>query len=348
MEAWRDSGAHDLAHWLWLRYGISDWKARRWIQAAHALEGLPRIAAALARGELGIDKVVELTRFAAPETEADLIRWAARVSVGRIRRRGDILLHPSIDEVRDAERDRSLSWWYFDEGRRFGLEAELPAAQGAVVAAALERMSDELPAMPDEEATSAESRRADALVAMASARIAAHADPDRATVWSMPRSTPWPANDLGATLEGGGVIHPETASRLACNARIQMVVEDDAGRVVRLGRMTREPPAWMIRQLRYRDDGCTFPGCGSRRFTHAHDIVWWERGGRTELENLALVCSFHHRLVHEHGWSIRRDADGAIRWFRADGVRYRAGPGPPEATPEHRAEDEVESELRAG
>ena len=43
-EAWRDAGARDMAHWLWMRYGISDWKARRWIAAAHALEALPRLS----------------------------------------------------------------------------------------------------------------------------------------------------------------------------------------------------------------------------------------------------------------------------------------------------------------
>lgn len=69
-----------MAHWLSMRYGISDWKARRWIAAAHALEGLPRISEAFASGELGIDKVVELTRFATAETEGRLITWAQRVS----------------------------------------------------------------------------------------------------------------------------------------------------------------------------------------------------------------------------------------------------------------------------
>jgi hypothetical protein len=28
-EGWRDEGARDMAHWLWMRYGMSDWKARR-------------------------------------------------------------------------------------------------------------------------------------------------------------------------------------------------------------------------------------------------------------------------------------------------------------------------------
>ena len=43
-ELWRDSGARDTAMWVSMRYGISYWKARRWIACAHALEDLPRIS----------------------------------------------------------------------------------------------------------------------------------------------------------------------------------------------------------------------------------------------------------------------------------------------------------------
>jgi hypothetical protein len=150
-EAWRDDGAHDMAQWLCMRYGISSWKAYRWITAAHALAGLPRVSTALARGELGIDKVVELTRFATPETEAGLVGWATEVSSGAIRRRGDLASRTAAQEIVDADRDRVLSWSYFDEGRRFALEAELPAAQGAVVARAIERLAEHIPAMPGEE-----------------------------------------------------------------------------------------------------------------------------------------------------------------------------------------------------
>jgi hypothetical protein len=141
LELWRGWGARDMAHWLWMRHGISDWKARRWIASAHALEGLPRIASAFASGELGIDKVVELTRFATAETEGRLIPWAQGVSPGAIRHKGDLALRRDAEETTDLENSRSLSWWYFDDGERFGLEAELPAAQGAVVAKALEPSS---------------------------------------------------------------------------------------------------------------------------------------------------------------------------------------------------------------
>jgi hypothetical protein len=329
LEAWRDAGARDTAHWLSMRYGISCWKARRWIAAAHALERLPCLSEAFACGELGIDKVVELARFASAETEADLIVWARRVSCAAVRRRADLAARASIQEVVDAERSRSVSWWYFDEGRRFGLEAELPAAQGAIVARALERTAETIPAMPDEEdGCFASARRADALVALCSARIADDADPDRSTVVIHAQLGGIESGTGGCEVEDGPVIHPETARRLLCNARVQTVVEDARGDVVALGRMSREPSAWMIRQVRHRDRECRFPGCGARRFTEVHHIVWWRHGGRTDLDNLLLICSFHHRLVHEHGWSVRREPGGEVGWFRADGTRYRAGPSP--------------------
>jgi hypothetical protein len=55
------------------RVGISNWKARRWVGAAYALEHLPRLSASPESGALSLDKVVELTRFATPATEKDLI-----------------------------------------------------------------------------------------------------------------------------------------------------------------------------------------------------------------------------------------------------------------------------------
>lgn len=319
-----------MAHWLSMRQGISDWKARRWIAAAYALESLPDVSEAFASGELGIDKVVELTRFATPTTEARLVAWARGVSSGCIRRRADLAIRQSIQEAEDAERTRSLSWWYFDDGRRFGLEAELPAVQGAVVAKALERLAENVPAMPgEEEAWYADARRADALVALCSAGIGADADPDRATVVVHASLGALEADEASCEIGDGPAIHPESARRLLCHARVQTVIEDDTGQAVRLGRISREPSAWMLRQLRYRDFECRFPGCGTRRFTQAHHIVWWERGGTTELNNLLLVCTFHHKLVHEYGWGVRRDQDGTVRWLRPDGRPYSAGPAPP-------------------
>jgi hypothetical protein len=62
----------------------------------------------------------------------------------------------------------------------------------------------------------------------------------------------------------------------------------------------------------------------------AHHLAWWSKGGRTDLDNLLLVCGLHHRLLHEHRWRLTRAADGTVDWFYPDGIKYRAGPAPPD------------------
>lgn len=328
-EVWRDTGARDMAHWCAIRLGISQWKARRYLAAAHALSELPRIDKFLAAGELGIDKAIELTRFADRATEAGLCRWAQQVSPGAVRARADREVRHDLDESREHERSRYLHWWFCEEGTRVGLEAELPAADGAVVVKAIERLAEQVPTTPENGRSDADARRADALVRLASAHLGADADPDRATVVVHAPLEALASRDRACEIEGGGLVHAETVRRLLCTARAQVVFEDRRGDVIGVSRMLREPPAWMIRQLRYRDRECRFPGCGARRFVQAHHVDWWHHGGRTELANLVLLCFFHHKLVHEHGWGLMREPDGTVRWIRPDGTRYQAGSGPP-------------------
>jgi hypothetical protein len=63
-------------------------------------------------------------------------------------------------------------------------------------------------------------------------------------------------------------------------------------------------PTALRRALQARDRTCRFPGCENRRFVHAHHIRHWARGGETSLQNLILLCTRHHRLVHEGGYAI--------------------------------------------
>jgi Domain of unknown function (DUF222) len=167
---WESDGAHDMAHWLRMRYGVSDWKARRWIASAHALESLPLTSEAFASGRLGVDKVVELTRFATPETEQKLLPWAERVASGTIREKGNELARRSVQENQELEADRSFDWWHDPDGRSLQFEGRLPSAEGRVVVNAVERMMRRLPVVPEKESPSPEQRRADALVAICSAR----------------------------------------------------------------------------------------------------------------------------------------------------------------------------------
>jgi hypothetical protein len=334
---WRVDGCRDMAQWLSGRLGISNWDAQRWVNAAHALEHLPMVSQALESGVLCLDKVVELSRFATPETEKKLISWARRVSAAAIRRKGDLASRVAIEDIRDAERSRFLRWWWFDDGKRLGLEGEFPAAQGAAITKALKRLADQLPVLPREDewhelATTSDAllqeRCADALFAMASRTISDDCDADRATVVVHTTLGSACCTDAGSEFEGGPVLHPDVARRLACDARLQFVLTDREGNALGIGQASRNVPLWLMRELRARDFGCTFPGCGARSFLEAHHIWHWDDGGPTDLDNLVLTCHFHHKLVHEFGWSVRLSGSTA-EWFRPNGRRFDPGPDPP-------------------
>jgi hypothetical protein len=93
---------------------------------------------------------------------------------------------------------------------------------------------------------------------------------------------------------------------------------DADGRLVEVGARTRTIPPALRRALQHRDRGCRFPGCRVR-FGQGHHLHHWAQGGPTTLSNLALLCRLHHRAVHEEGFQVDREPDGALRFRRPDG-----------------------------
>ena len=112
------------------------------------------------------------------------------------------------------------------------------------------------------------------------------------------------------TLEDGSRVSAETLRRVACDCGLVAVSHD--GEALNIGRRARSIPPAIRRALMLRDRGCAFPGCTHTRFLHAHHIEHWLHGGRTSLDNLVTLCTFHHHLVHEGGWTITAVADGAL------------------------------------
>jgi Domain of unknown function (DUF222) len=209
-EIWLDRGARDMAHFVSMRYGVSWWRAERWISAAHALEELPAVATALECGDISLDKTIELTRIATPQTEARLLRWARGVSVAAIRRRADADAPPKLDHAVDAERARSLSWWWGSGGLRLWLQGSLPAADGAQVIGAIERIARDLPVVPGEEPEMlADARRADALVALCASARSPRVEAERPAVVIHARASALGSDEAYAELELGGVVHPK-------------------------------------------------------------------------------------------------------------------------------------------
>ncbi|GAA1849285.1 hypothetical protein GCM10009772_28220 [Pseudonocardia alni subsp. carboxydivorans] len=128
-----------------------------------------------------------------------------------------------------------------------------------------------------------------------------------------------------ARLAGGPEIAASTAERLACDARARVLLTDRAANRMYLGRSRRLASPAQIAALTADGGGsCRFPGCHHTRHLHAHHVRHWLRGGSTDIDNLVLLCSFHHRLVHDHGYLVLRPPGEDWLFHRPDGTPVEA------------------------
>ena len=110
---------------------------------------------------------------------------------------------------------------------------------------------------------------------------------------------------------------PSTARRLSCDASLVTVLEDEAGKVLNVGRKSRIVPERIRRALRERDGVCQYPGCQESEYVDAHHIRHWAEGGETRLDNLVTLCRFHHRQLHRGCFDIRLN-DGSAEILAPD------------------------------
>jgi len=112
-----------------------------------------------------------------------------------------------------------------------------------------------------------------------------------------------------------GPISAASARRIACDCELTAILLDDDGVPLNLGRSQRLVSPQQRRALIARDHGCAFPGCNRPpAWTQAHHIRHWIDGGTTDLANLVLLCTVHHRVIHHNGWDIVMGTDGHP-WF---------------------------------
>jgi hypothetical protein len=125
-----------------------------------------------------------------------------------------------------------------------------------------------------------------------------------------------------AEICGLGPIPKETLERLLCDAAVSINGSPEV--------RTFSPP--LKRSLALKKSHCSFPlHCGRPAdWCDGHHLEWWVNGGKTVPGNGALLCAFHHRLVHEGGWRLLKDGDDLVA-IDPDGVRYRSAKSPPAA-----------------
>ncbi len=348
-EGW-NTGFRSCAAWLCWRVGLDLGAARERVRVARTLGTLPRLAQALARGELSYAKVRALTRVATPETEERLLAVGRAGTADHVERivRGWRRVDRKAEAVEAARRHASRALHvYQDEDGMVTLRGRLAPEVGAVLMQALAAAREALYQQArgkDAEASTADvsaetppmaQQQADALALLAETALHHGIDPGapgeryQVVVHVDAPALADPDQPGQSVLEDGAHVSAETSRRLACDASRVVMQHGRDGRVVEVGARTRTIPPALRRALHHRDRDCRFPGCGVR-FGQGHHIRHWAQGGSTTLSNLALLCRRHHRAVHEEGYQVDRQPDGELRFRRPDGRLLSEVPRPPE------------------
>jgi hypothetical protein len=360
-------GFRSCADWLSWRVGLDLGAAREKVRVARALGTLPRLAQALARGELSYAKVRALTRVATPETEERLLAVGRSGTAEHVERivRGWRRVDRKAEAQEAARRHkrRGLQVYEGEDGMvvvRGRLEPEVGALLRQALAAARETLyqrarRNDAGAAEDEDAGSVDisaetstlvQQQADALALLAETALHHDLDPGAPgeryqVVVHVDAAVLADADQPGqSVLEGGTHVSAETSQRLACDASRVEMRHDTNGRLLDVGARTRTIPPALRRALQYRDRGCRFPGCGVR-FGQGHHIRHWAQGGPTTLANLTLLCRRHHRAVHEEGYQVDREPGGELRFRCPDGRPL------PEVPPSGTVPDDPVDTLRA-
>ncbi|WP_106849855.1 HNH endonuclease signature motif containing protein [Blastococcus sp. Marseille-P5729] len=108
----------------------------------------------------------------------------------------------------------------------------------------------------------------------------------------------------GQVAGGERLSWPEIA-RLAHEAQLIPTWISKTDGILAFGRTRRIATEAQTLALITRDRGCSFPGCTAPPdWSQRHHVIPWWNGGKTDIDNLTLVCSFHHREFERRGWQV--------------------------------------------
>jgi len=113
----------------------------------------------------------------------------------------------------------------------------------------------------------------------------------------------------------GNDLPVETLLSLATDAGLVPVLLSDSSGVLSYGRCRRLASPGQRYALAARDGGCSFPGCDRpASWCQVHHVRPWLDGGETNVDQLTLVCGFHHREFERRGWAVRMSS-GRPHWI---------------------------------
>ena len=253
---------------------------------ARALATLPRLAQALARGELSYAKVRALTRVATPETEERLLAIGRAGTAEHVERivRGWRRMDRKAEQDEAARQHASRALYVYPaEDGTVTIRGRLAPEAGALLLKALTAAREALyrragrdpvagrGRLTDATDVSAEpptmaQQQADALQLLAETALHHGIDPGTPAehyqvVVHVDASVLEDADQPGqSVVEDGARVSAETSQRLGCDASRVVMQHDAEGRIFEVGAKTRTIPPALRRALLHRDRSCRFPG----------------------------------------------------------------------------------------
>ena len=122
--------------------------------------------------------------------------------------------------------------------------------------------------------------------------------------------------DCTLTIEHTGSLTPiQGIDQLLCFADTHTLIVDEDGHPLWLGRAKRLFTRAQKRALAKRDKGCRVPGCGMPvAWCETHHIIPWQLGGKTDIDNGILACSYHHHEIHAGRLRVEKAGPRPGQW----------------------------------
>ena len=291
-ELWGATGARSVAALVAWKTGTSHANAAAIATVAQRAEAFPRCVQGLREGRLSLDQVGVIAGRAGEGSDAHYAQLASVATVSqlhtaiRMEPRPDPAPRPGPQAAITKTSDGAFDLW----------RITLPLVESATFEAALHSHRDALVAECKPDEPSAMPTNVEAFMRLVErgwdAEVQRRPHGQRTTV-----VVHLDVEQKIGALHLGPLLPASERQYLTCDATCEVWFERD-GDVIGSGRTTRTISRRLRRALEHRHRSCAVPGCAATRGLHAHHIRHWEDGGATELDNLVLLCPYHHRLHH--------------------------------------------------
>ncbi len=338
----------DTAGVLKRKSRLSGRDAKRMAKVADRLPDLPKVAEALAEGEITVDHAKAMVDAAdkvgsdVVDSDPTLLEKAIRSGPDGFARKArdwsnQKLIEAGIDILERQRRARGARLWVDRKSGMGMLFAKLTPAQFAHLQQAADTHYRELLRRdgtdghdPDEVRTPAQ-RMADVVF-----ELFTNLDPDTGEILDKgtgPRAKASTQVIIVAEqgvvdgtkprgrceIVGVGPVPREILGNLSPDTELAGMIYDRAGRILWLGRRQRLANAAQRLAVAVRDGGCFQCGAPMHRCELHHIREWHRGGGPTDIDNLVAVCRHHHKWLEVEDLVVQRDPAGRYQAVPRDG-----------------------------